>query len=69
MAQWHFGEWGHHYPGGAVDGWLDRIRTRMNADRIPMTLIALDAGEPIGTAALTEHDMGRDVTIMTRHLA
>ena len=29
----------------------------MNADRIPMTVIALDDGEPIGTAALTEHDM------------
>jgi len=57
VAQWHFGEWGHHYPGGTVDGWLDHIRTRMNADRIPMTVIALDDGEPIGTAALTEHDM------------
>jgi GNAT superfamily N-acetyltransferase len=29
----------------------------MNADRIPMTIIALDDGEPIGTAALTDHDM------------
>jgi GNAT superfamily N-acetyltransferase len=57
VAQWHFGEWGHHYPGGTVDGWLDHIRTRMNADRIPMTVIALDDGEPIGTAALTDHDM------------
>lgn len=58
VAQWHFGEWGHHYPGGTVDGWLDHIRTRMNTDRIPMTVVALDAaGEPVGTAALTEHDM------------
>jgi GNAT superfamily N-acetyltransferase len=57
VAQWHFGEWGHHYPGGTVDAWLDHIRTRMNADRIPMTVVALDEGEPIGTAALTERDM------------
>lgn len=57
MAQWHFDEWGHLYPGGTVDGWLDHIRTRMSADRIPMTVIALDEDEPIGTAALTEHDM------------
>jgi GNAT superfamily N-acetyltransferase len=58
VAPWHFDEWGHLYPGGTVDGWLDHIRTRMNADRIPMTLVALDArGEPVGTAALTEHDM------------
>jgi GNAT superfamily N-acetyltransferase len=29
----------------------------MNADRIPMTVVALDdEGEPVGTAALTEHD-------------
>lgn len=58
IAQWHFGEWGHLYPGGTVDGWLHHIRTRMNADRIPMTVVALDdEEEPVGTAALTEHDM------------
>src|SRR5438105_3554758 len=28
VAQWHFDEWGHLYPGGTVDGWLDHIRTR-----------------------------------------
>lgn len=58
VAQWHFGEWGHLYPGGTVDGWLDHIRTRMDVDRIPMTVVALnDDGQPVGTAALTEHDM------------
>ena len=58
VAQWHFDEWGHLYPGGTVDGWLDHIRKRMNTDRIPMTVIALDdRGQPIGTAALVEHDM------------
>jgi GNAT superfamily N-acetyltransferase len=58
VAQWHFDEWGHLYPGGTVDGWLDHIRTRINADRIPMTIVALDDdGQPVGTAALTEHDM------------
>lgn len=58
IAQWHCGEWGHLYPGGTVDGWLRHIRTRMNADRIPITVVALDgAREPVGTAALTEHDM------------
>lgn len=57
IAQWHFGEWGHLYPGGTVDGWLDHIRARMNADRIPMTVVAWDGEEPVGTAALTEHDM------------
>jgi len=57
VAQWHFDEWGHLYPGRTVDGWLDHIGTRMNADRIPMTVIALDdRGQPIGTAALVEHD-------------
>lgn len=58
VAQWHFDEWGHLYRGGTVDGWLDHIRTRINADRIPMTVVALDDdGQPVGTAALTEHDM------------
>ena len=58
IAQWHFGEWGHLYPGGTVDGWLDHIRTRIHVDRIPMTVVALDdRDEPIGAAALIEHDM------------
>jgi len=58
IAQWHFAEWGHLYPGGTVAGWLDHVRTRMNTDRIPMTMVALDDGEePVGTAALTERDM------------
>jgi GNAT superfamily N-acetyltransferase len=58
IAQWHYAEWGHLYPGGTVAGWLDHIQTRMNADRIPMTIIAFDdRDEPVGTAALTEHDM------------
>jgi hypothetical protein len=47
-----------HYPGGTVDGWLDHIRTRMNRDRIPTAVVALDeVAAPVGTAALTEHDM------------
>jgi GNAT superfamily N-acetyltransferase len=58
VAQWHFSEWGHLYPGGTVDGWLEHIRTRMHVDRIPMTVLAQDdRGEPIGTACLIEHDM------------
>src|SRR2546421_2679994 len=58
IAQSHFGEWGHLYSGGTDDGWLDHIRTRMNADRVPMTVVALDdGGLPVGTAALTEDDM------------
>jgi GNAT superfamily N-acetyltransferase len=58
IAQWHFSEWGHLYPDGTVDGWLDHIRMRMNVDRIPMTVVAHDdRGEPVGTAALVEHDM------------
>ncbi|PYN46794.1 MAG: hypothetical protein DME00_17825 [Candidatus Rokuibacteriota bacterium] len=68
VAQWHFSEWGHLYPGGTVDGWLDHLRTRMNAHHIAMTVVALDPrGDPIGTAALTEHDMEthRDLGLYT----
>jgi len=39
VAQWHFAEWGHLYPGGTVDGWLDHIKSRMNRDRIPTTVV------------------------------
>jgi GNAT superfamily N-acetyltransferase len=57
VAQWHFAEWGHLYPGGTVEGWLEHIQTRMNRDRIPITVVALDGEEPLGTGALVEQDM------------
>jgi len=68
VARWHFGEWGHFYPGGTVDGRLDHIQTRMNRDRIPMTVVALDGEEPLGAGALVEHDMGCAVDFGTRDL-
>src|SRR5262245_3150780 len=58
IAQWHFAEWRHLYPGGTVPGWLEHIQTRMNAERLPLTIVALgDRDDPVGTAAFTERDM------------
>lgn len=75
IAQWHFGEWGHLYPGGTVDGWLHHIRTRMNADRIPTTVPWLGGVYVIPPArrsgvarALVRHVMARAADFRIRDL-
>lgn len=57
IARWHWGEWGHHNPQGSYERTLDRLSRRANRDRIPLTYIALEGDDPIGTASLVEHDM------------
>ena len=58
VAEWHWNEWGHADPNGSLRGWTEALRRRTNRDRVPMTFVAFDeAGAPVGSVALVEHDM------------
>ena len=57
IAQWHWDEWGHLDPEGSLEKWTDALAGRSNRDKIPMTLVAVENGKPIGSASLEEHDM------------
>lgn len=57
VAKWHWDEWGHLDPNGSLRGWMKRLAGRTNRDHIPTTFIAVDEGEPIGSAGLVTHDM------------
>ena len=52
LAQWLFDEWGYRSPDGTVKGMMDNLNQRLNRDRLPMALVALRHGEPVGTASL-----------------
>jgi GNAT superfamily N-acetyltransferase len=57
IAKWHWDEWGHTDPGGSLHSWTEGLSRRTNRDRIPTTYVALERGEPLGSATIVEHDM------------
>jgi GNAT superfamily N-acetyltransferase len=57
VARWHWDAWGHEDPGASLASWTAGMRARANRDRIPMTYVALDGAELVGTASLIAHEM------------
>ena len=57
VAQWFYEEWGIFHPGLDVKGIVKRLHERTNTDKIPMTLVAVEHNEVIGTISLKEYDM------------
>jgi GNAT superfamily N-acetyltransferase len=57
VARWHWQEWGHTDPGGTLRGWTAALARQAAADRIPGTLVAVEAGAPVGAVCLVETDM------------
>ncbi|MEN3370589.1 MAG: hypothetical protein V7609_2732 [Verrucomicrobiota bacterium] len=57
LAQWQHNEWGHYRAGDTVEKRSARLREGCNRDQIPLTVVALDNGEVIGSASLVAHDM------------
>jgi len=57
IAQWSYDEWSYLCPQRTLQDFADRIAQRANTDKIPLTLVACEGQELIGTACLTIHDM------------
>ncbi len=57
LAEWQHHEWGHLRPGDTVEKRRARLAGWSNRDRIPLTVVALDTGEVLGSASLVPHDM------------
>lgn len=57
LAEWLHREWGHLRPGDTVEARRARLEGWCNRDRIPLTVVALDDGEVLGSASLIPHDM------------
>ena len=54
LAEWLQVEWGDHT---SVDEMAHRLRKRLNTDRFPMALVALDDEHPLGTVSLKIQEM------------
>ncbi len=58
LAQWHFAEWADLYPGWTLEACQTELRSHTDADRLPTTLVAVDAtGEPLGSVSLVLDDL------------
>jgi GNAT superfamily N-acetyltransferase len=57
VARWHWEEWGRHDPGGSLEAWTVGLARRTERGRVPTTYLALDGGDPVGSATLVACDM------------
>lgn len=57
IANWFYNEWGDHYPVKSVEYIAGLLKERMNEASLPLTLIAVENGEVIGTVNLKVRDM------------
>ncbi len=57
LAAWIFNEWSYLYPSMGLGDVVRFLRERVSRERLPLTLVAFEAGQPVGTVSLTKHDM------------
>ena len=57
LAQWQHDEWGHLRPGDSVERRLARLQTYSQRGGIPLTVVAHENGELLGSASLVRKDM------------
>jgi N-acetylglutamate synthase-like GNAT family acetyltransferase len=57
LAEWQHAEWGYLRPGDTLEKRTVRLAGMSKRDRIPLTVVALEGDEVLGSASLIEHDM------------
>ena len=57
LAAWIYDEWSYLYPEMTLQDVVSFLRERINKEKLPLTLVAFEAGEPIGTVSLRTFDM------------
>jgi GNAT superfamily N-acetyltransferase len=61
IAGWLFHRWGHRTPSNSLEATIRQIGLRAQIDAIPIGLVALADGEPVGTASVVEFDDPGDI--------
>jgi predicted N-acetyltransferase YhbS len=57
LARWQHKEWGYLRPGDTLEKRTARLAGMSNRGSIPLTVVALEGEEVLGSASLIEHDM------------
>jgi GNAT superfamily N-acetyltransferase len=56
VVDWHWREWSSDHDDADVDVWRAGVSKRTNLSRVPFTLVAHLAGEPVGCLSVTDDD-------------
>jgi hypothetical protein len=54
LASWTYNAWHSYNPDLTKANELSKIKTRMNTDKIPLTLVLVENGSPVGMANLKQ---------------
>jgi GNAT superfamily N-acetyltransferase len=57
IARWQFEEWGPYVPGEDLEGRRRRLLGWAGRHHVPVTLVAVVDGRPVGSASVVDHDM------------
>jgi predicted N-acetyltransferase YhbS len=57
LARWHLAEWGRYGSGRTQASTEERLHRHVASGGIPLTMVAVEDGEPVGSAALVWNDM------------
>jgi GNAT superfamily N-acetyltransferase len=63
LSQWSFETWSKYHPNATRKGYIEKLKGHCQIDALPLTLIALNNGEPIGMCSLrSSEDIRPDLT-------
>lgn len=58
VNSWLYEQWGHHDKDNDKQDWLAEKKEELNNDQLlPIRLVAIEEGKPVGTASIVKHDM------------
>ena len=57
VAGWYFEEWGCNVPGNSVEQTIDRLNKKLNRDKLPLPVLAVESRKILGVAQLKLHEM------------
>lgn len=57
MAGWYFEEWGHKIPDNSIQKTIERISGKLNRDRVPLHILAIENEKVLGVAQLKLNEM------------
>src|SRR5437764_6950420 len=57
LAEWHYREWADLLPGWTREQAVSELRSHTGHRQIPTTFVAIESGQPLGSASLLEFDL------------
>lgn len=57
IAAWYFDEWGSQQIDNSLEKTCERIRSKLNKDRAPLSIVAIVDAKPVGAAQLKIREM------------